>query len=57
MDPLNPNGELKEEGTEEEGEDVFEFTVGEGEHDETEGVADEHSQEVFEGFDVLACGF
>lgn len=43
MDPLNANRKLKQEGTEKEGEDVFQLAVGEGEHDHSEGVADEHS--------------
>jgi len=46
VDPLFSNGELEEEGAQDEGEQVSQFSVGEGGHDETEGVAEEHSEGV-----------
>lgn len=54
MNPLDTNGELKQEGSEDEGEEMFYFSVGQSEHDHSEGVADEHTKEVLESLDVLS---
>ena len=56
MNPLNPNGKLEQKGTEDEGEKVLRLSVGEGEHYQAEGVADEQSQEIFQGFHILTGG-
>jgi hypothetical protein len=54
MNPLNSNGELEEEGSEDEREEMFHFSVGEGEHYHAEGVADEHSEEILQGLHILS---
>ena len=56
MDPLEADGELEEEGAEEEGEEVLDLAVREVGHDETEGVAGEETESVGEGVVVEADG-
>jgi hypothetical protein len=54
MDPLNSNGKLKQECTENEGEEVLHLSMWEREHDQTERITEEHPEKIFECFDILA---
>mmetsp|Transcript_16871 Transcript_16871/g.40325 ORF Transcript_16871/g.40325 Transcript_16871/m.40325 type:complete len:148 (-) Transcript_16871:144-587(-) len=54
VDPLNSNRKLKQEGSEYEGEQMLHFSVWEGEHNQSQRIADEHPEQIFECFDILA---
>ena len=54
MDPLNSNRKLKQEGSEYEGEQMLHLSVWEGEHNQSQRIANEHPEQIFECFDILA---
>lgn len=56
VDPLDSQGELEEEGTEEEGEQVLHFAVWEHRHYKAKGVAQEEAKSVRERVIVEAYG-
>ena len=57
MNPLLANGELKEEGTEKEGEDMLDLAVGKHVHDDAQGVAREKTKRVVDGLGIETSSF